>query len=99
MLLANVNLAAGWTTVWSAIQSAIGSQVTALLTAIGVILVVGAILKWIWDRRRGGGGNHSHLLYTLLIGGILAAPDFIIPVILTILDTLINVIVSIGSRG
>ena len=95
----SVNLVTGWNTVWSAVQTALGPLST-LLTAIGAVMVVGGILKWIWDRRRGGGGQgHAALFWTILIGAILASPELLIPFFLTVADFIINAIVNLTSKS
>lgn len=91
-----VNLASGWSTVWTAVSGALGSKLTTLMTAIGVILVVLAILGWLWERRKGGmSGNHNKLLWTLLIGAILVAPNLLIPLLLNIADFIANAIINL----
>jgi len=60
MLLAGtINLSGSWNQVWGAVQTAIGTKLTTLLSAVGVILVVGAVFKWLFERRRGGGAATS----------------------------------------
>lgn len=92
-----VNLAGGWNTLWSAISTVIGGQIMLILTIIGVIMVVFAIGKYFFDKRRGGsaGQGLGVVLWTLVFGSILAAPQVIIPLLLTILDLVINAIIAI----
>ena len=96
----SVNLAQSWSTLWAAVNGSIGGLIK-VLGIIGLLLVVGSVLKWLWERRRGGAGGgfqaHSHILFTLVLGAVLAAPNFMIPWILTVLDTIVNAIASIGS--
>lgn len=96
-MFATITLVKGWTTVWSAVTSALG-PLAAMLTAIGALLVVVSIVGYIWERRRGG-GNHSKLMYTLLIGAILAAPDLLIPLLLHIADFLANFVAGLLTKG
>ena len=91
----NINLVSGWNTLWNAINGALGSLAT-LLTAIGAAMIVIAILGWVWERRRGGGGQgHQKLLWTLIIGAVLASPDLLIPFFLTVADFIINAIANL----
>jgi hypothetical protein len=92
-----VNLAGGWNTLWAAISGAIGGQVMAIMTVIGVVLVVFAIGKYFFDKRRGGGVTQGLgvVMWTLVFGAILAAPQAIIPLVLTLLDLIINSILAI----
>ena len=67
-----------------------------LLTAIGVVLVVFAIIRWLWDRRRSGfQGNHSGLLWTFGVGAVLAAPDVVIPLLLGLADLVTNAVIGL----
>ena len=93
---ASVNFQSGWSTVWKSVSGAVGAQLTTLLTAIGVVLVVFAIIRWLWDRRRSGfQGNHSGLLWTIGVGAVLAAPDVIIPLLLGLADLITNAVVGL----
>lgn len=99
MLVAAVNFVSSWSSIWSAISGAVGSQLTTALSIIGGLLVLMSVLKWLWDRRKGGfQGNHHNLLWTLIIGAVLVSPNTIIPVLLTVVDLVINLIVGIVSH-
>ena len=99
-IIASVDFASSWTTLWNSVSGSI-SGLTKLLGIVGLLLVVGSVLKWLWDRRRGGVGGgfqaHSHILFTLVLGAVLAAPNFMINWMLVILDTIVNAIASIGQ--
>lgn len=92
--MAGVNLSGGWSTFWGAVRPNVGGLMT-LLTIAGMLIVLGAIFKYFWDKRRGGGGNTSGLMWSLLIGAILAGPDLFIPGILKIADLFINAVLSL----
>lgn len=91
-----VNLKGGWTSFWTAITAGFPT-ITTMMTIVGVILVVFALVKWAWDRRRGGGmAQGAQPLWGALIpGAILAAPDMLFPILLGILDLVINVVISL----
>ncbi len=106
MILAagTINLSGSWGQVWGAVQAAIGTKLTTLLSAVGVILVVGAVFKWLFERRRGGGGAFSGqassgLLWTLAAGATLAAPGVLIPIFLTILDAIANAVIGLWTSS
>lgn len=92
-----VNLAGGWNTLWSAISGAIGGSVMTLLTIAGVILVLFAVTKYVFDKRRGGSASQGLgiVLWTLVAGSILAAPQVILPLALGLLDLVINLLLSL----
>lgn len=92
-----IDLKSGWDQLWNAVSGVITGQVTSLLTIAGVILLIFAIGKFIFDKRRGGGHTQGLgiVVWTLVAGALLAAPQIIIPTALTILDYIINAIVSL----
>lgn len=96
-----INLAEGWDKVYTPIRDALGPNILNLLTAVGVIVVVAAIGKWMWDKRRGGGmggggrGMTDQIGWSLLLGATLSAPALIIPIFLKILDAVANGIAGI----
>jgi RsiW-degrading membrane proteinase PrsW (M82 family) len=95
-----IDLAGSWNTAWTAISGSLGAF-SSLLAVIGTLLVVFAIVGYIWERRRGGGGNHSKLIYTLVIGAVLSAPGVVIPALLTAIDFIVNALLSLlnGTTG
>ena len=90
---ANINLSSDWTSLWNPISSQLG-PLTTIASWAGVLIVVAAVVKWAWDRKKGMPGRHGGLLWALVIGALLAAPGFVIPLVLGILDTAINVVFS-----
>lgn len=67
---------------------------------VGVVVAAYAIIKFIIDSRRKGGGDPRSLTVLLLIAGILAAPALFIPLLLVIADLLLAVLVAIlGLAG
>lgn len=97
-----VNLAGGWDDFWGGLKGAPGFEgIAALATALGAILVVGAVLKWLWEKRRGGGGGgkgSEGILWALALGAVLAAPGGLIPLLLTVLDFVANGIIGVFER-
>lgn len=91
---AQINLAGGWDKFWNAVTGGFPT-LTVVLTTVGVILVVWALTKWAWDRRRGGGGNAQPLWGALIIGGIFAAPGVLMPLALKALDFVANSVLKI----
>ncbi|WIB65535.1 hypothetical protein [Curtobacterium sp. MCBD17_040] len=95
----SVNLSGSWSTLWGAISSATGwSHVQTFLSVIGVVIIIGSIAVYLFERRRGGGGRHMNILWAGLFGALLAAPSLIIPTALSLIDFVIGVLVnSVGS--
>ena len=92
----SIDLAGSWTTAWTAISGPLGSF-SSLMAVVGTLLVVGGLVGYIWERRRGGGGSHSKLIYTIVIGAILSAPGIVVPVLLTVVDFVVNALISLLS--
>lgn len=90
-----VNFAGDWKSVDTALNSALGASLVTFLGVLGTILIIFSVIKYVWDRRRTGQGNHTHVMWTLLIGAILAVPAVVMPAILTILDAIVNVFLKI----
>lgn len=93
--MGDVNLKGSWSSFWGAISGGFGG-LTTMLSIVGVGLVVVAIGKWVWDRRRqGGAGNHQPLWGALLVGALLCAPTVLMPLLLTVMDAVANIGISL----
>ena len=68
---------------------------------IGAAILGIAIAKYFWNRRRGGGkgggGGSTGILFAALVGGILVAPNALLPFVLGLIDAIMNAFISIGS--
>lgn len=98
MIPMQISLKGGWEKLWSAVSGAAGTGLTTALTVIGVALVLIAVIGYIWQRRRGGGGQSSGLIWTLIIGAILAGPTIVMPLLLTLIDWILNMFVNLGKN-
>ena len=92
-----VDLAGGWATVWGTFSATYGS-LTTLLTVVGVLLVIFALAKWWWERKRGGGRGSKEVMVTLGLAIILLAPQGIIPVVLKIIDLILNFLINMAAK-
>lgn len=91
---ADINLSGGWGTLWGAVTSGFPA-LPGMLTFVGTAIVVFAVGKWAWERRRGGGmGNHQNVWGALFVGAVLLAPSVLLPLLLLILDGVANIGVS-----
>jgi hypothetical protein len=95
----SINLSGDWTSLWNPISSQLGPVMT-ILSWAGVLIVVGGVAKWAWDRKKGMPGRHGGVLWALAIGALLAAPGVVIPIILGLADVVVNAIAgALGSSG
>ncbi len=90
----SVNLVGGaWTTFWNAINQGSFSRLMTIITVLGVCAVVFAGLGFLWRKRRNNGGDAKGLWWSLGgLGAAASAPNFLIPIVLTVLDLVINII-------
>lgn len=96
-----VDFRGGWNSFWGAISDQLGG-ITTILTWVGMLMVLGSVLGWIWQKRRGGGGGGQGLtgvFIVMFIGALLAAPGAIIPGVLGIIDWVGNVIIALVNRA
>lgn len=94
-----INLKGSWTTFWNAISNAAGmGGLLRLAAVIGVALVVFAVVKWAWDRRRGEKGSFGAIWGALVIGLILSAPNVAMPIAFTLLDAIANAGIAVWNR-
>lgn len=92
-----INLKGGWAAVWAVVDKA-APGLSALMLSVGVILVVFALGKWLWDKRKGGGGNSSALMWTAIVGAALAGPTVIFPILLGLVDWVLNGIIGLMPK-
>lgn len=90
-----LNLSGAWDTFWRNISGGNFGQFLTLLAVIGMLIIVAGIVKYLWDKRRGGGGNTNALVWTIVVGAVLAAPALIIPILLAAIDIVVNAVVKV----
>jgi hypothetical protein len=97
-----IDLSGGWDTLWGSLTDATGfGNVMNLVTVIGVAIVVLAFLGWLWKKFSNrpvpgmGSGGGSGLVWAMIVGAVLTAPNLLLPTVLTFVDLLLNAGVSI----
>lgn len=102
VLAGEVDLGGSWEQFWNAVQGQAG-PILDLLGVIGVLMVVLAVVKWAWDRRRGQGGGYgqqSNAIWgALLIGSILSAPGIVLPIVLYMFDVIANAAIDVFNSA
>lgn len=91
---ASIDLVSGWNTLWTPFSSSNKALVT-IITAVGVALIVFAILKFVWQRQKGQGVGWQTLGWPLAAGAILAGPNLLIPLLLKIAQAVIDFVVKL----
>jgi len=90
----NPNLRGAWGNAQQIISGALGPGFLGVLAGIGIIMILFAVAKFFWDKRRGNGGNSKGMWFLIGAGAILAAPEVLMPWLLGIVDW---VIMGIGQ--
>ncbi|HEY8717239.1 hypothetical protein [Pengzhenrongella sp.] len=97
MKTAAVDLAGAWSGLWGRISGASGvSGLITLMTWVGVGMVVFAVVKWAWSRRRGG-AQAGQIGWPIFVGAMLAAPAAVVPAVLWVCDLGANALVNLLS--
>lgn len=96
MILAaeSVNFTGPWSTLWGKVNQGTFGDFMTLMTFIGIGVVIIAIGKLVWDKRRGG-GNPQPVLWSLLAGALFAAPNALIPIVLKLAEIVVNTIARV----
>lgn len=89
----SIDLTGAWSKVWSSFGG--NSNFWLALAMLGVVFVAWGIAQFIWEKRRGSGGNTSSLVWKVVLGCLLAGPNLVIPIVLGIFDVLANLIVKL----
>ena len=76
---------------WNRLVGIMPPTLLNILAVVGILLIVIGLGKWFWDRRRGGGAQGFPWMM-LILGGVLAGPRVFVPVILMLVQAIINVI-------
>lgn len=92
-----INISDQWNLLWSAVSSG-APALTGILSAVGALLVIGALVMWVIKRRTQRGlGDLTAVWGSLIIGAVLLAPAVVIPLILKLVDIIVNIVVSLGQ--
>ena len=92
-LPAGVDFTSGWNALYGAFTAAVGTQFALGMSMFGVGLLVFALVKFFWDKRKGtggglggAGGGLSPLGWTLVFATLMVAPGILVPVFLRICE-------------
>lgn len=94
-----INLKGSWDTVWSGITSSIPG-LSILLSILAVVALSVTLVLWFWQRRKNlGAGGSQTLIGTAVAAAVFAAPDLIIPLLLGLIDGVLNFVVGLLQKG
>lgn len=94
----SVDLAGQWSSFWERVNQGGWDRLSQLMTWVGIILVISAVVGWAWKKRHGGGGGGSQaVMWAAGIGAFLSAPQVVIPIVLTLVDLLANLVLRLLS--
>lgn len=81
---------------WSNFIASFGSRLDGffqLCAFVGVILAVTAFIMWLWQKRRGGKISPG-ITMMILLGALLASPKAFIPLLLIVVDFVVNLLLT-----
>lgn len=89
----------GWDRVWSTLTDAAPGLELAM-NIIGVILIIFAILSYLWQHRKGSNWSSGTAIIVgaAILGTALLAPGVLFPLALGVVDWLIAFVVNLGSE-
>lgn len=87
-----VDFIGGWDNVMGPLRAVSDGNVLDAISTIGVVLMVVAVLGFLW---RGGKGGLKTLVIPLVLGATLAAPNLLIPLLLNIFQFIVNFFVAL----
>ena len=103
--MGEANFKGWWENIWGTIEANLGGY-QALLETVATLILVGAIIKYFWDKRKGGGGyggsgQNSTVIWTMAVAAMIALPGVILPLVLGVVDVLVNFGIDLvsGSSG
>jgi len=86
-----MNLLSGWATLWGQVPA--GWRI--LLAAGGVLIIIVSIAIWLYKKRKGNGAPGGFPTVLVILGGLMAGPELIVPVILLVATALLTVLSAI----
>lgn len=93
-----VDLSGQWGTLWGTLKQALPALPT-MLGMVALILVVLAIISWIWGKRRNiKAGDNQAMIGAIIVAAVFAAPDLVIPLLLTIIDGVANFVIRLTGN-
>lgn len=100
-----VDISGQWAEFWSTVSGALGTGPINFFRLIGLVLFVGAIATFVNERRRSGGGGGgggrngaSKFMWVGVMALILGWPDVFFPPALTLIDAVLNVLVTAWNK-
>lgn len=102
MIPMEVDLGGQWKTFWSTFKSVSGADTfLTILGIVGLLVFIGSVIALLWQkfRRKGQqGGGLGKIGFAVLLAGVFCAPDFLIPIVLTIADLIANALASAADK-
>lgn len=87
-----VDLHGSWQGFWRALTGSAGAGFATAAAWLGMLIILGALVVFFWRRTRGRveEGPRGWVIWAVIFGAILAAPEFIMPVLLSLIDGIAN---------
>ena len=82
-----MNLLSGWATLWGQVPA--GWRI--LLAAGGVLIIIVSIAIWLYKKRKGNGAPGGFPTFVVVLGGLMAGPELLVPVLLLVATAVLTV--------
>ncbi len=96
ILQGKVNFLSQWRALWAQLTAALGPDVIRYLGWAGVGLIVWSLVRFIINKHQGGRGGTA-IVWTLLLGALLAAPGIIAPLLVRLAQWAVNAGLGLAS--
>lgn len=93
------DLSGVWDTFWTAVTESAGQSFSVALSVVGLMIVIGALLGYVWKRWRSTDARMGQLWLAILLGAVFAAPGILIPLALFLVDLIVNVGINLWNTG
>ncbi|MDO4243562.1 MAG: hypothetical protein Q4C85_07365 [Actinomyces sp.] len=94
-----------FTTLWSSFLTTVESVADTaglftILAYVGLGILIAAIVRWFWQKRRGGriAEGNSAVFWALVVGLLCISPKVVIPIALLILQILANLCIAVLNQ-
>lgn len=87
-----IDFSGDWTDFWSRVHLGISSDAQKLISWIALAIVVYALWRWVWAKHKGT--QSGNVMWALLLGAVIAAPNLIVPAVLEVIDQAWSVVLA-----
>lgn len=79
-----IDFSGDWAAFWSRVHLGINADAQQLISWLALGIVILALWRWVWAKHKGS--QPGNIVWALLIGALIAAPNLIVPAVLEVID-------------